>query len=342
MAARKRKGPRHKGVVLIRPDPVRRIGWRARYLDPDLDKQVKVSLDPALTTTEVRTDWAVRKAREIADRRLEIERGEPRLVRKPILEAVNAYLERADNELRASTLELYRSALVDFQEWASRTNVAHTSDLTARKLPEFRDHLLAQRKRSLVRGGKRGSRKPSDEKLSPHTINWKLRAVKTVLSEFRKRGLVPLSSDAIKDSLKPVPTPREAPEFLIQRDCARLLDAVVRHDSDKFARTRAEHALQSAPWMTHRYEPIGPLVVCALFTGMRFNELLNLKWGDVELDAKGSDGTVVGEIHLRATATKTKHARTLGSKCRQHCAACWRYSSCARAVPRTFSEATSR
>ena len=60
------------------PDPVRRIGWRARFVDPDFGRLVKVRLDPSLTTAELRADWAVKKSRASAKRRLKLEAGAPR------------------------------------------------------------------------------------------------------------------------------------------------------------------------------------------------------------------------------------------------------------------------
>jgi integrase len=45
---------------------------------------------------------------------------------------------------------------------------------------------------------------------------------------------------------------------------------------------------------------------------MRRGEALGLTWADVDLDALDSHGKVVGEIRLRAEATKTHRARTIG------------------------------
>lgn len=39
----------------------RRIGWRARYVDPDTGKSTKETLDAALRTAELRDEWAVRR-----------------------------------------------------------------------------------------------------------------------------------------------------------------------------------------------------------------------------------------------------------------------------------------
>ncbi len=126
------------------------------------------------------------------------------------------------------------------------------------------------------------------------------------------RGTVQLSRDAIADGVKPVATLREAAEFLMPAECQKLLEAALRHDADVFAATREEHAGLRPLGTTRRYEPSAPFVATTLITGMRFGESLALKWSDVRLDALDAHGQVVGEIRLRATATKTGDARTIG------------------------------
>ena len=115
-------------------------------------------------------------------------------------------------------------------------------------------------------GGKRGARKATKQKLSPLTINWQLRAVKAVLNHLRVRGVVPLSSDAISDALKPVTVPRKEPEFLSPSDCAKLLEAALPHDAATFAATREEHAGLRPVGGTPRHKPIAPFVACVLLT----------------------------------------------------------------------------
>ena len=67
----------------------------------------------------------------------------------------------------------------------------------------------------------------------------------------------------------------------------RLLDAALSHDAECFSATRAEHAGNGTPGTTPRYEPIAPVVVTALITGLRFSHLLGLKWCDVDLTGHG-------------------------------------------------------
>jgi hypothetical protein len=74
---KRRKGKAHRGVTLIRPNEKARTGWRARYVDPDLEKMVWETLDAALDTVELREDWAARKAKALALRGLELVGGAP-------------------------------------------------------------------------------------------------------------------------------------------------------------------------------------------------------------------------------------------------------------------------
>jgi integrase len=328
MASRKRRvrSP-HPGVVLIKPSGAY-TSWRARYTDPDTDRDVWIRIDPvAAPTAEARREWAIRRSKTLARRKMEIEAGEARITRKPLSEAIKAYFDTAEDKLRDSTVELYRAATDRFKEWAEGEGIVGTEALTATKLPGFRDYLLAQRKQGYVTGGGRGARKRTREKLSPQTINWQLRAVKTVLNHLRLRGVVALSRDAISDALTPTKVPREAPEFLSVADCGRLIEAALRHDADTVISREEEERLRrearargitrkamaelQPEGTTPRHPPVAPFVATVLLTGMRVGEVLALKWSDVDLEAI-DDGKVVGEIRLRAGATKTAHARTIG------------------------------
>jgi integrase len=136
--------------------------------------------------------------------------------------------------------------------------------------------------------------------------------VRTVLGYLRSLGLLPrLSSDALKDSLKRVPVTVELMHYMKPRELRRLLEAALAHDAATFKATRAELAGNGKPGTTRCYTPIAPLVAAATLTGMRFSELVDLDWRQVDLDASGHDGTPVGEIRL-TSATKTRRARLVG------------------------------
>jgi len=297
--------------VLVRPDASHPY-WRARYVDEG-GRTVKTRLDPlVLTTAEARRDWCVRRSKGLARERMDhaASPGVPRIVRKQLDTAVKDYLEAGKNRLRPTTLVIYRLAAGLLVAWAKREGFEHTDEVTATTLPGFRDYLNARRKRPSSSGKARGSRIATREKLAPASINSQLRAVKTMLNDFRIRGLVPLSSDVITDNLKPVPEPREAPEFLTPAQCHALLEAALRHDAETFAVTRDEQA-QGVSGGTLRYEAIAPFVALTLLTGMRRAEVIALKWRSVDLTSLDADGKVAGEIRLLASETKTHTARTI-------------------------------
>ncbi len=308
---RKRRGPKHPGVVLIRPDADARTWWRARYVDPDSGKTKKVTLDASLTTAELRADWAVRKSKALARRRLELEEGAPRATGTALTAAVSRYYEDHP-QLRERTTKAYKAATLKLEAWCAAASVASADDLTGPKLVAFRAALVKEPKRAHVVGGKRGERVETPASRSPHTVNRELRSIGTVLSYVRRLGLLPrLSSDELRDALRKLSVSTEQTEYLRPKDLQRLFEAALRHDATTFTATRAEHAGRRPRGSTLRYRPIAPFVAVVLLTGMRFGEAADLEWGQVDVDALDNDGKPVGEIYL-TSATKTRQARTVG------------------------------
>ncbi len=310
--ARRSRRPKHPGVVLIPPDPKRRIGWRARFTDPDTGEVTKPSLDAALTTSELREEWAVRKSRALDKRRLELEGGAHRATGTPLSDALDQYF-KDHPQLRAKTLEVYRAAADKLNAWAARARVRSADDLTGPKLVAFRADLVREPKRARVKGGKRGAMKATGEPRSPHTVNRELRSVMTILNYLRKLALLPrISSDDLKDGLQRISVGTERVDYRKPAELQKLLEAALRHDADVFKLTRAEHSAGKRVGETlRRDEPIAPFVACVLLTGMRFGEVIDLEWRQVDLEALDNEGRVVGEIHL-SSATKTKKSRTIG------------------------------
>jgi integrase len=159
--------------------------------------------------------------------------------------------------------------------------------------------------------------KATDKPRSAHTINRELRSARTVLGYLRRLGLLPrLSADELTEGLKRMQASHDAAHFLRPAEIGALLEAAIKHDAVTFDATREEHARGAGragrpPGATARHPAIAPFIACVLLTGMRFGEALDLTWGQVDLDALEHDGNAVGEIHL-TSATKTKHARTIG------------------------------
>ncbi|NRA34571.1 MAG: hypothetical protein HRU17_14645 [Polyangiaceae bacterium] len=308
----KRRKRKHPGVVLIRPEKSRRIGWRARFVDPDTGKSTKITLDRAYRTAELREDWARRKSRSLDKRRLELDGGAHRKTGTLLAVAVETYFDE-HTHLRERTVQTYRSAATKFVRWASRTRVRLADDLTGPRLLTFRAELIGQKKSSPERGGKRGSVTKGGKARSAATINRELRSVGTILSYLRKRGLLPrISIDNLKDGLEKLPDSAARAEYRKPNELRALLDAAIRHDAAVFKSTRAEHVAGENQGSTPKHQAIAPFVAFVLLSGVRLGEALSLDWKQVDLEALDEDGSRVGEIHLRKEDTKTKRPRTVG------------------------------
>ncbi len=296
---------------MLKPDPERRIGWRARYTDPDSGRTVKQSLDAQLSTTELREDWAVRKAKALARRRFELEGGAQRTTGTALEAALKRYFEDHEH-LRPKTLEVYRAAADKLTAWAAKTGLRSADDLTGPRLVAFRAEVIKERRRTRELGGKRGAMKATTETRSPYTINRELRSVSTVLTYCRRLGLLPrLTADELADGLKKLSTGTHRIDYRKPHELQKLLEAALRHDADTFTATREEHAGKRPLGTTPKHVAIAPFVAAALLTGMRLGELIDLGWDQVDLEALDNDGKVVGEIYITAES-KTHRARTVG------------------------------
>ncbi|MDB4989647.1 MAG: hypothetical protein JWN04_4825 [Myxococcaceae bacterium] len=312
MASRKKKGPKHPGVVLIKPDSARRIGWRARFVDPDTGKTVKVSLDVALTTVEQRAAWAVNKSRQNAQRRIDLEKGAVRATGTKLSDALKLYF-KAHGRLRAATTENYQRIADKFEAWAKSQRIDSCDKLTRSHLMDFAAHVSAECRRVHSAGSTRRTLIQTDEPRSAATVNSELTKLATILRVLIERDLFPKLTDAdLRRALKKVATTSERSEFLSPAQCQALIKAVIAHDAETFKATRREHAGKRPAGSTPRYDPVAPLVAFILLTGCRFGEALSLTWPQVELDALDAEGNKVGEIHLRGSDVKTRTARTIG------------------------------
>jgi integrase len=303
----------HSGVVLLPPDPAgRHPQWRARYVDPDTGRTVKVTIERlAAPTAETRRDWAIRKARALAKRRAELDAGANPATGTALAEALKRFWED-HSRLRPATVDAYKAAANKLQTWASKVGVRSGDDLTGPRLVAFRAELAKERRQAQASGSKRGGRRTTTEPRSPHSVNRELRSIRTILGYLRKLGLLPrISTDDLRDGLERLAVTTERIDYRKPGELQKLLDAALRHDVAVFDATRDEHKGVRPPGSTTRYEPIAPFVATAVLTGMRLGEIVSLDWKQVDLDAKDNDGKVVGEIHLTG-ATKTKRARTVG------------------------------
>lgn len=311
---RRRKSP-HPGVkIKKRTRASGLISWRAHYIDPDTGREVAITIDPlACPTKEARTVWAKNLARTLAKRRMDAASGKRPSEVQAIGAAIDGYLETAGRRLRPNTIEAYAGALERLRAWAPAVRVKSTADLTRPKLVQLREHLIALPKGGPKKGGRRGARKASKEQRSPYSVNREVRGIKTVLLEWRLKGMTPnLTKDDITDALGLLPIPHEAPKYLAAAELRKLLAAARRHDDETFEATRQEHAGARPRGSTARYEPISPFLIYLLLSGCRRGEALALTWEMVDLEALDHSGARVGEIRLPAAITKTHRARTIG------------------------------
>ncbi|MDB4988675.1 MAG: hypothetical protein JWN04_3853 [Myxococcaceae bacterium] len=321
--AKQRGRTKHPGVVLIKPDPAREIGWRARYVDPDTGvdritgktiKRTKVSLGPSIRTEAQRIAWAVNKSRELAKRHVELAGGATPASGVTLSHAVDRYFD-AHPQLRDRTIADYRAAADKLLAWAKRERIESDS-LTRPLLMSFREELIREPKKVAAKGkGTRGKPAATGERRSAVRVNNELRKVRTVLGYLADVDMFPrITRDDLRRALKRLPVTTERIEFLRQPDCKQLLEACLLHDAETFVETRDEHAGEgrSRIGTTQRYESIAPLVAFILLTGCRFGEAIALDWRQVDLDALDGSGQKAGEIHLSGAATKTHKARTIG------------------------------
>src|SRR4051812_31687030 len=106
-STKRRHAIRHRGVVLLKPNPKRRIGHRARWEDPDTGKTAYMTL-AGLTTDEARREWASRKSAALAKRRMDLDAGAPRKTGATLAAAIGRFYEDHPH-LRERTVEVYQA-----------------------------------------------------------------------------------------------------------------------------------------------------------------------------------------------------------------------------------------
>ncbi len=322
MASKKRyKRSPHPGVVIRkRTLPSGRVQWLARFVDPD-DRTKRdpkypyreIKLD--LPTSEVRKQWAIRKSKALAKRRMELEIGDSESVKTetPIDEAVCEYLKLCQKNLRFKTVQSYKLATDRFLEWAESSNIMIVEELRGGHIKSLRDFLKSAERKKIKKGGKRGERTKAQNGRSARSVNRELRSIKAMLNDWRRSDKLPqLDRDTITDRLIPFPVDKSKPDYLSPSKCKKLLKATLRHDREVFQETREEHAGKRTAATTRRYEPIAPLTAFLLLSGCRTGEAEHLEWGHVDLDAVDHDGKKIGEIRLPPSITKTHRERIIG------------------------------
>lgn len=265
----------------------------ARWTDPDDGKQRQQNLDQlGRTNEESRRAWAKEKAEEIVDRKRRLSLGAVPHTGTSIEDALALYFR--ETHIGERTRANYSVGSGRFKDWCAKQGIRSTDELRPSHLAAFR---VAVRNEPRRRG-------QSKEPTSIATVNNRLRGVKTILNELRRRGLLPhVHKDDLTDQLRAYKQPRPRAAFLKPDKLRELLKAVQKHDGAVCALTREEKArgLKAGEGKTPKHEPAAPLVLLALLTGARLEELLGLRWRDVDLDA--------GVIELQAEDVKTGDGR---------------------------------
>ena len=305
-----KRGSKHPGVTLIKPDAERGIWWRVRYEDPETGRLKKATLDPSLRTTELRVQYAKRLSQRLSDRRRDILLGAATEKRTPIDQVVGAFYEARKSVLREGTLSTYRHATERFLDWAKAEGIQTGDDLRDPHLERLKDWINGANLTASKRGAGRGVRQASESKRSAHTVNRELRTLRTVFRKCKALGLMAhVTSDGISEGLRGESADIEAPSFFRAIELKALVQAALKHDSARFELTREEHLGLMPAGSTWRHVEVGPYLVTIMLTGMRRSEGLQLRWEWVDLESSDADGNVKGDIHLPSAITKTKRGR---------------------------------
>lgn len=277
---------------------------------------VKERIDPVQhRTAELRRDWAIRKARALAERRAELDGGAARTTGAAIKDGVAKYYE-SHPHLRDKTKVTYKHGTDRFLVWCAANGVTSLDDLRRGHLQSFRAAVIAEPKRHMVKGGKRGERSAGDDpsQRSAFSVNRDLASVRVVLGWLRDADMLPfVTGDDLRRAFRRIKAAVEAIEYLQPHECRQLLQAALRHDAETFGETRSEHSSGAGRGAfnrrvvggSKRYPPIAPFVAAALLTGMRRGELIEIEWSDVDLEARDEHDRKVGELVLRGGPNKT-------------------------------------
>lgn len=235
-APRKRRAQRrrtgHAGVKLKkRTLPSGRVGYVARWTDPDSGKERCQSMeDLGRTTAEARRAWALDKAKELERRRDRLSRGAARETGTQLRAAVETYFRGA--EIGDATRKNYRAGLERFVAWCEKRGVYSADELREEHLDAFRDALREEPVRRASAKGQRGEKVCGKRKASPATWNNRLRALRVVLNDLRRRKLLPhVDPEGISTQLRAFKEEKPRAAFLRPEALRQLLAAVERHDA---------------------------------------------------------------------------------------------------------------
>lgn len=265
--------PRSKtpGVRLIARQRANGVTWYGRWRDPITGEWRDLNLTAQGLTTD---ELRARWRRRKTEELVDARRAAALGVTlTPIAQAVDDYLaDCSGRSLRPSTLVSYRRALEGLRDWLVARGRASVQSITPADLWAYRSEVLRR------------------EAWDRSTLRTHVACVRAGLGWLRRAQLLPhVSQDVIEDLGRGVTAPRPVVLCLAQDELRALLRAAAAHDDWRCA----------------------AVVATAALTGMRWEEIAGLLWGEVALDAPPA-----GEIRLGATTphdprTKTRRARTL-------------------------------
>jgi integrase len=281
----------------------------ARWTDPETKQAKQVSLSSlGKKTAASRRVWAIQKATSLAQARADLAAGihiEPEKPQTRLDVAVKKYLNSLTDKAPKTRI-LYARALQHLTLWAAKAKLTFIEELGGKELNSFGKYLRGLRARKSMTGAGvgRGATGQSNRPLAPASLNQFIRGVRTFLADCRREELTPLlTSDKVRDCLRFAKREKPLPRFLQVSQLRDLIEAAQKHDGAKFKITRQENKAGGSPGRTAKYPPILPFLVTALLSGMRFAEMANLRWADVDFEG--------GAIVLNARATKTHEARRI-------------------------------
>lgn len=311
----KRGESEHPGVQIIMRSTGQGPRYFARWNDPKLTRTVPMldedgqplldkrsgrprmrkvfvrqeeSLDKhGLKSDKARETWCKAKANNLRVQAAAIAAGETVTSETLIGEAFKSYFKNKRAELQPATLAAYQQGTKPFETWCTKNAVVFIETVTPPLLAMYREWFVSQRayKPAKGKGTGQGRRVEDVRKRSPAQINKCLNSLRVVLTQLRRQGCTPeLTSDDIVDSLKFVKRERAKRRYLDTVQVKALLEAAIRHDADG-------------------NPEIAPFTAACVLTGMRFHEMCDLTFEEVD--------AVAGEIHLAARRTKTMTERTV-------------------------------
>ncbi len=304
----------HRGVFII--EPIGRHGFRARFRDPDLDKQLKRTLPvtdlphvklpsctPQLakrlqsdskTGRKARRDYCVRLKEALEHRKRQLEEGAARTTNLPLEDALERFLEPKPHP---DTQSAIRAAVRIFIGWAGEKRIQTVGQVRRGTLKDFRDYLLGT---VMV-----------ERDWSPKTFNTHLGHIKSFIRYAIDAELGTGVTYNDLPRIRPIKAAGKKREWLSPNQVRRVLEAALRYDRDSYETTRWTPGEGRVPRLKHA-KPIAPYALYVLLSQCRAKEARENIWENVDLDFEDVSGNRVGKIVIPASISKMKRRREIG------------------------------